>query len=244
MTSKDAPDDLWSLYLNSDDDEVRYFAFEELVEHYQYLVEALARSIKAKLPTFIEDEELISRGQIGLLKAMAKYDPEIGKFSSFASSVIWGAIHDGFRANDFAPRGLRKQQRDMEAVKRDLRSEGIDPTRKAIGERMGLSEEDVEEIEYKLVRSEIVPTDPVLLPAYRHEATAGANLWSREMCREFVVWLQQWDNLTQEIVLLRHWKGISLKAISEVLDTPPSVVKEKYRSVLTKVLPFMVDLAE
>lgn len=242
--TKEAPDRVWKLFLEGDSEEVRFFAFEELVEHYQYLVEAMARTIKAKMPTFIEDEELVSRGQLGLLRAMRKYDPSIGKFSSFASSAIWGAIYDGFRADDFAPRGLRKQQREMDNAAKELRDEGVEVTPSSLGERMGLSAEAVEEIQFKLAKSEIVPTDPSLLPAYKHEASAGETMWSTYMQARFVDWLQQWDDETQEIVLLRHWKGVSLKTISTVMDIPSTEVRAKYRRVLKHLLPFMKEEAK
>lgn len=102
MTSREAPEHLWKK-LASADEEVSFVAFEELVLHYQYLVEAIARKLEHRLPSYLEDDELLSLGQIGLLKALGKYDSEQGAFSKYASAVIWGAIIDGLRANDFAP---------------------------------------------------------------------------------------------------------------------------------------------
>ena len=80
MTSREAPEHLWKK-LASADEEVSFVAFEELVLHYQYLVEAIARKLEHRLPSYLEDDELLSLGQIGLLKALGKYDPGQGACS-------------------------------------------------------------------------------------------------------------------------------------------------------------------
>ena len=241
MTSREAPEHLWRK-LASADEEVSFVAFEELVLHYQYLVEAIARKLEHRLPSYLEDDELLSLGQIGLLKALGKYDPEQGAFSKYASAVIWGAIIDGLRANDFAPRGLRKQQRDLDTAVRELKENGVtDPTLDEIAQQASLEVGAVIDIKKRLVRSEVTPTDPTLLPAHKKSGSED-DLWSRETCREFVVWLKKWDSPTQEVVLLKYWKGLSLRAISELLDEPFEVVRDRHQSVLSEVLPFMVDL--
>lgn len=242
MARPEAPMHLWDDYFGFDDDDARQ-AFEDIVHHYQYLVEAIARKLQHRLPSFLEDDELISSGQLGLLRAIQRYDPEAGPFSRYASTVIWGSIIDGLRAADFAPSSLRRQQRDLDAVVKKMRDDGDeDPSPKKIAEHLGTTEESVREIQYKVQKAEVSPTDPVLMPA-RQSGTIGADVWEREMCREFVVWLKEWDEITQKVVVLKYWKSLSLKDIAATLDQPVTTVRDKHQQVLADLLPFMIDLA-
>lgn len=54
--------------------------------------------INKHYPTFIHDEDVIQSGMLGLVEAANKFDPEKGKFSSFASVSILNSIIQYFRS--------------------------------------------------------------------------------------------------------------------------------------------------
>lgn len=69
---------------------------DQLVFTHQGLVRAIARGIHRSLPPFMELDDLISYGQLGLMQAANDFDPERGvQFSTFAYHRIRGAILDG-----------------------------------------------------------------------------------------------------------------------------------------------------
>ena len=69
---------------------------DELVFAHQGLVKAIARGIHRSFPNFIELDDLIGYGQLGLAQAAQDFDPERGiQFSTFAYYRIRGAILDG-----------------------------------------------------------------------------------------------------------------------------------------------------
>jgi len=69
---------------------------DELVFGHQGLVKAIARGIHRSFPSFIELDDLIGYGQLGLAQAARDFDPERGiQFSTFAYYRIRGAILDG-----------------------------------------------------------------------------------------------------------------------------------------------------
>ena len=69
---------------------------DDLVFAHQGLVRAIARGIHRSFPSFIELDDLISYGQLGLTQAARDFDPERGiQFSTFAYYRIRGAILDG-----------------------------------------------------------------------------------------------------------------------------------------------------
>jgi RNA polymerase sigma factor FliA len=69
---------------------------DELVFGHQGLVKAIARGIHRSFPSFIELDDLIGYGQLGLTQAARDFDPQRGiQFSTFAYYRIRGAILDG-----------------------------------------------------------------------------------------------------------------------------------------------------
>ncbi len=68
------------------------------MEQHLGLVEAIARKILRSLPAFVDAEDLIAFGQIGLIEASRRYDPSRGVlFKTFSYYRIRGAIYDGIR---------------------------------------------------------------------------------------------------------------------------------------------------
>jgi RNA polymerase sigma factor for flagellar operon FliA len=62
----------------------------------------------------VDEDDLRSYGLIGLYKALDRYDPMVGAFDKFASNFVRGAVLDELRTIDWAPRSLRKRQKDMD----------------------------------------------------------------------------------------------------------------------------------
>ena len=93
-------------------------------------------------------DDLVQVGSVGLLKAAAKYDPELGSsFAAYAIPVIVGEIKNYFRDHGWAVRIPRKLQRQKIAVGRAVdilnQSLGRSPTVKEIAESTGFTEDEV-----------------------------------------------------------------------------------------------------
>lgn len=229
---------LWDMLRSDDLNEVAE-ARTMIATHYQYLVEGTARKIQRKLPPYVKDDDLISYGQFGLLRAMGRYDPEAGPFSRFASAAVYGAVIDGLRQEDFAPRGLRKQQRDLEDAVQKLRVEGtVAPSNAAIGDTLGVTEEEVTSIQIRIERSDIQPYDPHTL---RHSLD-GVSMVTREMCREFANLVRKEDLVTQKVIALKYWSNCSMRHIGELLGIPVEDVRNRHNKVARATLDLAVKL--
>lgn len=93
-------------------------------------------------------EDLVQVGSVGLIKAVDKYDPELGhSFAAYAIPVIIGEIKNYFRDHGWAVRVPRKLQSNKLAVGRtaDILNQqmGRSPTVLEIAEATGLSKEEV-----------------------------------------------------------------------------------------------------
>src|SRR6187402_511685 len=104
-------------------------------------VEALARRMAASMPNSIDIGDLVQDGVLGLIDAAARFDEERGiKFETFAERRVRGAMIDALR-RDAWPRGVRRQRRELEAAREELRRElGAEPSLADLARRIGSDE--------------------------------------------------------------------------------------------------------
>src|SRR6266850_4647767 len=104
-------------------------------------VEQLARRVAATMPHSIDIGDLVQDGVIGLIDAAQRFDESRGiKFETFAERRIRGAMIDALR-KDAWPRGVRRQRRELEAAREQLRRElGCEPSLADLAAKMGTDE--------------------------------------------------------------------------------------------------------
>lgn len=104
-------------------------------------VESLARRVASTMPHSIELSDLVQDGMIGLIDAARRYDEGRGiKFETFAERRVRGAMIDALR-RDAWPRGVRRQRRELEAAREELRKElGAEPSLADLAARIGSDE--------------------------------------------------------------------------------------------------------
>ena len=104
-------------------------------------VEQLARRVAATMPHSIDIGDLVQDGVIGLIDAAQRFDEARGiKFETFAERRVRGAMIDALR-KDAWPRGVRRQRRELEAAREELRREhGCEPSLADLAAKMGADE--------------------------------------------------------------------------------------------------------
>jgi RNA polymerase sigma factor for flagellar operon FliA len=104
-------------------------------------VEQLARRVAATMPQSIDIGDLVQDGVIGLIDAAHRFDEARGiKFETFAERRIRGAMIDALR-KDAWPRGVRRQRRELEAAREELRRElGCEPSLADLAAKLGSDE--------------------------------------------------------------------------------------------------------
>ena len=104
-------------------------------------VEQLARRVAATMPHSIDIGDLVQDGVIGLIDAACRFDEARGiKFETFAERRIRGAMIDALR-KDAWPRGVRRQRRELETAREELRRElGCEPSLADLAAKIGSDE--------------------------------------------------------------------------------------------------------
>src|ERR1700747_3075832 len=140
--SAQEPLELWQAYKRTGDQRVRDRLVLTFAPMVKYIVYKKAREIPARC----EVEDFISCGLEALIRSIDRYDPNKGAtLEQFAWTRIHGAVLDELRRNDWAPRSLRRWDRDINrARERFTALYGRRPDREELGVALGMTEEDLD----------------------------------------------------------------------------------------------------
>src|SRR3989442_14625115 len=87
---------------------------ESPIQEYAPLVKYIAQRLACRLPASVCLDDLISVGGLGLMDAIAKYDPTRDTtFKTYSEWHMRGAMLDAWRARDWLPRSLRLKEHDL-----------------------------------------------------------------------------------------------------------------------------------
>src|SRR5687768_3098962 len=130
-------------------------------------VESLARRVASSMPHSIEIGDLVQDGMIGLIDAARRYDEGRGiKFETFAERRVRGAMIDALR-RDAWPRGVRRQRRELEAAREELRRElGCEPSLADLATKVG---SDEKRLGRTIVRINAIESTSPLANADKHD---------------------------------------------------------------------------
>lgn len=153
-------------------------SLDALVVHYIPLVRAVARRAAVMLPPEVDREDLVADGTFGLMDSIRRYDPSTGHaFSTYAVLRIRGAILDGLRATDWAPRSVRAAARKVEQVREALELKlGRPPTDTEVAERLGISLEACQRLLADIHRSSFLSLEEIVRPPAVADPTDGLAL--------------------------------------------------------------------
>ncbi|HIJ85868.1 MAG TPA: FliA/WhiG family RNA polymerase sigma factor [Magnetococcales bacterium] len=97
---------------------------DDVIIKYAPMVKYVANRISMKLPQSVDVDDLIQVGVLGLIDAVAKFDPNRGiKFQTYAEFRVRGAILDELRAMDWVPRAVRQVAGHIQTVYQQLEGE-------------------------------------------------------------------------------------------------------------------------
>jgi len=90
---------------------------EQLILEHLPQVRLIARRIHQRLPESVSLDDLVSTGVVGLIAAIDRFDASHNvKLKTYAEYKIRGAILDGLRGLDWAPRQQRRRSKQIEAA--------------------------------------------------------------------------------------------------------------------------------
>ena len=132
-----------------------------LIEEHLPLVNHVVFQVAVHFPRHVDRDELARAGALGLVEAAKRYDEARGvPFNRFAAQRIRGAIIDGVRAADWAPRSVRSLARRLDQVEQQLANQlGRVPSMGETAAALDMSRDELDRLRDRLFRSVVLAFD-------------------------------------------------------------------------------------
>jgi RNA polymerase sigma factor for flagellar operon FliA len=254
MASRRATSDetlaLWQQYRRTHDRALR----DRLVLTFAPLVKYIVYKKVREMPAHCEAEDLISCGLEALIHSIERYDPAKGAtLAQYVWTRIHGAVLDELRRQDWAPRSVRRWERDIQRISESFTTlHGRRPTTAELADALGVEPSELRRRRGEIIRSDMTSlntlvagddqttieridtvacTDERLDPV--HASTTAA---AKDKFRAAFSALPQRE---REIAVMLYVKNLTLAEIGEVLGVSESRVcqihgemKKKLRKAL------------
>jgi RNA polymerase sigma factor for flagellar operon FliA len=154
---------LWRAYKDTGDIETR----NRLVMTYAPLVKYIVFKKVRELPARCEVDDFISCGLEALIASIDRYDPGKGAtLEQFAWTRIHGAVLDELRRLDWAPRSLRRWERDIYRAREQFTSlHGRRPTREELADMLAVTPEVLRRHEDDIAVSDVTSLNSLVIGA-------------------------------------------------------------------------------
>lgn len=214
------------------------------------LVKRLAFKIREHLPAHVEVDDLLANGVLGLVDAVAKFDTaKRVKLESYARHRVRGAILDGLRGADPASRDMRRKNKRIQQLYRELEVKfGRPVTDEEMAAAFGLSLpqwyrtlSEVQGVGFDFGIRPIsagpttkrLPTEPTLLAA--HEANPFELCYRREQREILIRALSRLPERERRILTFYYYGELTMRQIADRLNVDESRVSQLHSAALVRL---------
>lgn len=218
---------------------------EALVLAHLGMVKRVALHLKVRIPPFMELDELIQVGMIGLLEAARAFIPAKGiDFESFALSRVRGAMLDEVRQLSYLPRSAVAFNSSENKAKIALATQlGRTPTQTELAEHLG---EDLDVFQkkrgnakrFETLSMELI-TDEVMGIADERSRQPDAIAEHRDFMRAVGDAIAALPQSEQLLMSLYYVEELNLKEIGATLGVTESRVSQLLSAIVKKIRSFL-----
>ena len=233
--SPEAVHALWTDYKATGDVRVR----NRLVMTFAPLVKYIVFKKVRELPAHCEVEEFISCGLEALIASIDRYDATKGAtLEQFAWTRIHGAVLDELRRQDWAPRSLRRWERDIAKAREQFTAiHGRRPSRDELADSLAVSVEDLRRREDDISVSDVTSLNTLVVSdedttVERIDTIAQGNdrldpehaTAIREAKDKFRAAFEQLPQREREVAVMLYVNNMTLREIGDVVGVSESRV--------------------
>jgi RNA polymerase sigma factor for flagellar operon FliA len=238
--------DLWLAYKESGDLQLRNRLVMAHLPMVQYIV---AKKVR-ELPSRSNVEDFVSCGIIALIGAIDRYDDAKGAtLKQFAWTRVQGAVVDELRRLDWAPRSLRRWERDIhKARERFVSQHGRRPSREELADLVGVEPDELRRKQDEVQLAEVVSLnahdkatedqpvermDTLADPdEYANPEAAAMSSHGKELFRRAFAGLADRE---REVAVMLYLKNMTLREIGEHLGVSESRVCQLHAQIKSKL---------
>ena len=225
-------------------------ARQQLVEIYARVVKYVAGRMAIGLPHYVDHNDLISAGLLGLIQAIDNFDMNRGiKFETYAIPRIRGAILDELRSQDWFPRSLRRKARQLEAAYVNLEARLSRPaTDEELAKELNVTRDELLTMIDEVSVATIISLDAdsssdgddsgSSLGEYLPDPKAvdiEEKVSSKEMIQLISEGLEGLPEKEQLVLVLYYYESLTLKEIGTILDVTESRVCQIHTKAIMRL---------
>jgi RNA polymerase sigma factor FliA len=246
---------LWREYKRTGDQQVR----NRLVMTYAPLVKYIVFKKVRELPARCEVEDFISCGLEALIASLDRYDPAKGAtLEQYAWTRIHGAVLDELRRQDWAPRSLRRWERDIARAREQFTSiHGCRPTREELAEALACTVEELRRREDDIVVSDVTSlnslvvsdddstverVDTIADSDHRNDPEQAAIASAAK--ERFRHAFDELPRREREVAVLLYVKNLTLREIGDILGVSESRVCQLHTQLKRTLKQQLADEAQ
>lgn len=245
----------WVLYKVHNDPKAR----EQIILKHISLVKYIADRVRDNLPPEVDKEDLVSYGIFGLMDAIEKFDPSrCIKFETYAIPRIRGAILDGLRSVDTAPRSIRHKAKMIGKAYAEVESRlGRVASDQEIAEHLNMDMPTYNSTLAEVSRLPLLSLDEMVIQDDDGSVTLGERIENKTSNNPVELLeigelrdslMNGIDSLTKQerlVITLYYYEGLTLKETSEVLGLSESRISQvRAKAVIKlrdKMSHFLID---
>jgi RNA polymerase sigma factor for flagellar operon FliA len=226
---------LWRDYRATGDARVR----NRLVMTYAPLVKYIVYKKVRELPAECEVDDFISCGLEALITSIDRYDPAKGAtLEQFVWTRIHGAVLDELRRRDWAPRSLRRWERDIQRAREQFNlHHGRRPSLKELAAALSISIDDLRTKQDEIALSDVTSLNTLVVADDettveridtladgddRTNPEAAATVSEAKV--RFRAAFEELPRREREVAVMLYVKNLTLREIGEVLGVSESRV--------------------
>lgn len=230
---------------------------EQLILHYAPLVTGVAGRVGMRLPSTVEQADLVSYGMFGLIDAIEKYALDRAvKFETYASSRIRGAIIDELRAIDWIPRSVRTKARQVDRAYAELEGElHRSPSETEVAARMEIGLNELRAVFTQLSTVNVAALDELLgSGSDRGDAVAlldtledtsaedpAGSFEAQETKFLLARAIEQLAEREKIVLVLYYYEGMTLAEIGRVLGVTESRISQMHTAAMIRLRSKLID---
>ena len=225
---------------------------QELVMRYVYIVRSIAIQMRDVYVSFAQIEDIVNEGVLVIMSALDKFDPEKNvKFETYISKRIKGMVIDMARKQDWIPRSVRKNARDIDEVTTKLYNElGRYPTPEEVAGHMNMSLEKYQEAQRKTTLFNVLSLDLVLddggesketvyLPSKNENEQPELNCLKKEAGEILAEGIRSLKENEQLVISLYYVEELNMKQIAEVMSISEPRVSQIHANAVKKLKTYL-----
>jgi RNA polymerase sigma factor for flagellar operon FliA len=214
------------------------------------LVKRMAFKIREHLPSHVEVDDLIGNGVLGLVDAVSKFDTaKRVKLESYARHRVRGGILDGLRSVDPASRDLRRKNKKVQKLYRELEAKLGRPVKdEEIAAALGMSLpqwhstlNEIQSVGFDFGGRVISAGPTTKRPSAEPAMLAGDDAdpfdlcYHREQQQILGRALSHLREREREIITLYYHQELTMKQIAERMNVDESRVSQLHSAALARL---------